>query len=223
MVWYRNLHKFYLLLPSIPVQNRASGFCSPRLAGGLTKPAAARILNGYPRGYGGMADAPDLGSGAPGVQVQVLLPAPSSEQSPLCSDVFLCLRQKKDAIRPLPCSSSPNRTRCAGLRFGFLLTQAASSVSPLAPNKNNPNLFPVGDWFGLFFSFHAVFAAGPAGGKKPARFPAGWFCFACYVSSGRVRIPRRISDRMSAIPMPPMMNRRLIIEALYRSNAKVIA
>ena len=26
---------------------------------------------------------------------------------------------KKDVIRPLPCSSFPNRTRCAGLRFGF--------------------------------------------------------------------------------------------------------
>ena len=26
---------------------------------------------------------------------------------------------KKDVIRPLPCSSFPNRTRCAGLRFDF--------------------------------------------------------------------------------------------------------
>ena len=26
---------------------------------------------------------------------------------------------KKDVIRPLPCSSFPNRTRCAGLRFGI--------------------------------------------------------------------------------------------------------
>ena len=31
----------------------------------------------------------------------------TSEQSPLCSGVFLCLRQK-DAIRPLPCSSFQN-------------------------------------------------------------------------------------------------------------------
>ena len=30
-------------------------------------------------GYGGMADAPDLGSGVPDVQVQVLLPAPEAE------------------------------------------------------------------------------------------------------------------------------------------------
>ena len=48
-----------------------------------------------------------------------MLRSSTSEQSPLCSDVFLCLWQKKDVIRPLPCSSFPNRTRCAGLRFGF--------------------------------------------------------------------------------------------------------
>ncbi len=41
--------------------------------------------------------------------------ATSSEQSPLCSDDFL----SKSSSAPLPCSSSPNRTRCAGLRFGF--------------------------------------------------------------------------------------------------------
>ncbi|MGM9527156.1 MAG: hypothetical protein ACI3UZ_02285, partial [Oscillospiraceae bacterium] len=27
--------------------------------------------------------------------------------------------EQKNVIRPLPCSSSPNRTRFAGLRFGF--------------------------------------------------------------------------------------------------------
>ena len=30
-----------------------------------------------------------------------------------------CACGKKDVIRPLPCSSFPNRTRCAGLRFGY--------------------------------------------------------------------------------------------------------
>ena len=41
----------------------------------------------------------------------------TSEQSPLCSDVFLCLRQK-DVIRPLPCSYFPTVTRFAGLAAG---------------------------------------------------------------------------------------------------------
>ena len=41
----------------------------------------------------------------------------TSEQSPLCSDVFLCQRQK-DVIRPLPCSSFPTATRCAELAVG---------------------------------------------------------------------------------------------------------
>ena len=40
------------------------------------------------------------------------------EQSPLCSDVFLCQRKKR-RHPPLPCSSFPNRTRCTGLRFGI--------------------------------------------------------------------------------------------------------
>ena len=30
-----------------------------------------------------------------------------------------CAYGKNDVIRPLPCSSFPNRTRCAGLRFGI--------------------------------------------------------------------------------------------------------
>ena len=34
----------------------------------------------------------------------------TSEQSPLCSDVFYAYG-KKDVIRPLPCSSFPNRNR----------------------------------------------------------------------------------------------------------------
>ena len=39
-------------------------------------------------------------------------------QSSLCDHVFLYPWRKK-LIRPLPCSSFPNRTRFAGLRFGF--------------------------------------------------------------------------------------------------------
>ena len=41
----------------------------------------------------------------------------TSEQSPLCSDVFFCLRHKKPPGAPLPCSSSPQkvtlRLRCS--------------------------------------------------------------------------------------------------------------
>lgn len=40
---------------------------------------------------------------------------------------------KKDVIRPLPCSSSPNHNRFAGLRFGFSLAETISSVSPIVP------------------------------------------------------------------------------------------
>ena len=43
----------------------------------------------------------------------------TSEQSSLCSDVLFCVQQKKNAIRPLPCSSFPNRTR-AGFDSVFL-------------------------------------------------------------------------------------------------------
>lgn len=43
----------------------------------------------------------------------------TSEQSSLCSDVLFCVQQKKNAIRPLLCSSFPNRTR-AGFDSVFL-------------------------------------------------------------------------------------------------------
>ena len=45
----------------------------------------------------------------------------TSEQSPLCSDAFLCLRQKRrhpPAPLLLLCSSFPTATRCAGLAVG---------------------------------------------------------------------------------------------------------
>ena len=48
----------------------------------------------------------------------------TSEQSPLCSDAFFTPAEQKSVIRPLPCSSFPNRTRCAGLRFGFCFLQS---------------------------------------------------------------------------------------------------
>ena len=109
-----------------------------------------------------MADAPDLGSGVPDVQVQVLLPAPRrSKLCIACSDFFSKVRARSrrlwlaanlfrakraagdvfrsgaaqaaaEAVRGQRlfyqkvtshafCRSSfPNRTRFAGLRFGFL-------------------------------------------------------------------------------------------------------
>ena len=48
----------------------------------------------------------------------------TSEQSPLCSDVFLCLWQK-DVIRPLPCSSSPTATRLRWARSWFSFFNAS--------------------------------------------------------------------------------------------------
>ena len=44
------------------------------------------------------------------LRVSFLSTLPTSEQSPLCSDVFYAYG-KKDVIRPLPCSSFPNRNR----------------------------------------------------------------------------------------------------------------
>ena len=35
----------------------------------------------------------------------------------------------------------------------FALTESASSVSPLIPSRYNPNLFPIGDGFGLLLFF----------------------------------------------------------------------
>ena len=55
------------------------------------------------------------------LRVSFLSTLPTSEQSPLCSDVFYAYG-KKDVIRPLPCSSFPPATRCAGLAVGFPIT-----------------------------------------------------------------------------------------------------
>ena len=41
-------------------------------------------------------------------------------------------------IRSLPCSSSPNRTRCAGLRFGFLFFPPFPYVSPSTKPLKSP-------------------------------------------------------------------------------------
>ena len=42
----------------------------------------------------------------------------TSEQSPLCSDAFLC-SHIKSVIRPLPCSSFPNRNRLCWVAIWF--------------------------------------------------------------------------------------------------------
>ena len=55
----------------------------------------------------------------------------TSEQISLCSDVFLCLRQKRRHPLRYICSSFQNRTRCAGLRFCFLcLAPEARAIPP---------------------------------------------------------------------------------------------
>jgi len=46
------------------------------------------------------------------------------------------LRRAAPTIRPLPCSSSPNRTRSAGLRFGSLSLSVASAAFALVPFAN---------------------------------------------------------------------------------------
>lgn len=65
---------------------------------------------------------------------QVLLPAPSSEQAP---------HGKKNPVAQaagffpsvLRCSSSPNRKRFAGLRFGILKLEQANPIAKPAPQK----------------------------------------------------------------------------------------
>ena len=52
------------------------------------------------------------------VWVRVPPPAPRRSKVRFAPTSFYAYG-KKDVIRPLPCSSFPNRTRCAGLRFGF--------------------------------------------------------------------------------------------------------
>ena len=52
-----------------------------------------------------------------GVRIPAGAPRRRSKLHIACSD-FLCLRQKA-GVRSFRCSSSPNRTRFAGLRFGF--------------------------------------------------------------------------------------------------------
>ena len=49
-------------------------------------------------------------------------------KSALLRRLFMPAAQK-DVIRPLPCSSFPNRTRCAGLRFGFYFAIVLESPS----------------------------------------------------------------------------------------------
>ncbi len=45
---------------------------------------------------------------------------------------------KSVLLRSLPCSSSPNRTRCAGLRFGFLFFPPFPYVSPSTKPLKSP-------------------------------------------------------------------------------------
>lgn len=80
-----------------------------------------------------------------GVGSSNLLGSTTSEQGPLCSDVFLCPWQKKDAIaRSL---ASPFRIEPAGLRFVFLSAiLGIFSVNDLCPES-------LIVWAFLFFDF----------------------------------------------------------------------
>ena len=149
-VWYRNLHKFYPHLrppAGCAVQNPV-GIARqlPDPCGQLTNRPGAGILNGYHPfcicGYGGMADAPDLGSGVFGVQVQVLLPAPRrSKLCIACSDFFknqsalmpllLLFREKSRSVRLLVCKRS---------RDG---SQSLPTFHDIAPSAHSQNPLPL--------------------------------------------------------------------------------
>ncbi len=66
---------------------------------------------------------------------------PTPEQSSLCSGVFFAAGIK-DAVRPLPCSSFPTATRCAGLAVGFLSRLAASFTSPAMTFIHSEKVWP---------------------------------------------------------------------------------
>ena len=117
----------------------------------------------------------------------------TSEQISLCSGVFFCLRQKRRHPLCYICPSSQNRTRCAGLRFCFLLCAHmlwAGCLSARAKSyvKSRKYLFPAicPDFFrceGALFCFSAAsasrwaFSAGipfilRAFSFRPCRLPA---------------------------------------------------
>ena len=121
----------------------------------------------------------------------------TSEQISLCSGVFFCLRQNRRHPLRYICPSSQNRTRCAGLRFCFLLCAHmlwAGCLSARAKSyvKSRKYLFPAicPDFFrceGALFCFSAASASrwafsagspfilrelfhfGPAAHLRPAR------------------------------------------------------
>ena len=78
----------------------------------------------------------------------------TSEQSPLCSDVLLFLRNKRtSSARSL---APPFQITTASLGCDLVLG-ANRKLAPRKcshfPNQNNPNSFPIGDGFGLFIVF----------------------------------------------------------------------
>ena len=93
----------------------------------------------------------------------------TSEQISLCSGVFFCLRQNRRHPLRYICPSSQNRTRCAGLRFCFLLCAHmlwAGCLSARAKSyvKSRKYLFPAicPDFFrceGALFCFSAASAS----------------------------------------------------------------
>ena len=108
----------------------------------------------------------------------------TSEQISLCSGVFFCLRQKRRHPLRYICPSSQNRTRCAGLRFCFLLCAhmlLAGCLSARAKSyvKSRKYLFPAicPDFFRCEGAFFAFFRLLPHVGlfQRAARSSCGSF------------------------------------------------
>ena len=77
----------------------------------------------------------------------------TSEQSPLCSDVFFCLQQKKTSSARSLAPPLQIEPADAGLRFGFSFSTVSSPIITLRPKNDNPNyIIQVGNVFGFIIS-----------------------------------------------------------------------
>ena len=146
------------------------------------------------------ADARDLKSRA-GDSVRVLPPSPAPRRRGLhivCGDVFFF---KANVIsRSFLRFPFPNRTRSAGLRFGFATgLKTTASILLESYKRSNPNPFPIGDGFGFFVSFGRYQITCFHNGVK--RKPAFLICNPCAPRSGlassacmKISIRRRVGS-----------------------------
>ena len=86
-----------------------------KCAGGTFLAGSARAVPHAKRGVSRAGSMP----GAARQTVESCHPSHVGAKFALLRQLFMPMA-KKVVIRPLPCSSFPNRTRCAGLRFGLL-------------------------------------------------------------------------------------------------------